>query len=423
MKTITMIIKLNILINLIKSNDILITINGSGDQRFVSSYYTDCPDIIYFINGTEIGNNTCHTTFEKEENTILLKWYNHPISGYKLFTDLKNIIQIKFLNITVVRDMHYIFCGCTSLKLIDFTGIHIVSKDKNQDTMFRAFKNCESLTSLDLSPLTSLRRDFREMFHGCKYLEYINFINFNESTQQFGSLSLDNIIPKNLVICINESLSPNFYSSLLNRACTTIYCGENWRKKQKIYIAENNTCMDYPKDIIISDSTFISNEYTTNDINSQSTYISDYLYTIFINDNINNIYNNIYNNIDYINNTIDNINNTIDNIIITNNIINTNNINITNIIRDLIKANNTIEQKMIVEKIINIIEEGGIKNLIITKNETILIQNENEIYQIATLSNQIKDKTIASINFGECENHLKNTYNIDLEEELIIYSF
>ena len=71
-------------------------------------------------------------------------------------------------------DMHEVFLDCSSLKSINFTGLHVVSAN-NADTMSNAFKNCISLTSLDLSMVFPLKRDFSSIFNGCKNLEYITF--------------------------------------------------------------------------------------------------------------------------------------------------------------------------------------------------------------------------------------------------------
>ena len=46
-----------------------------------------------------------------------------------------------------------------------------------------------------------LKRDFSSMFNGCKNLEYINFITYNESKViNSWYLSFDSIVPSNLVL-------------------------------------------------------------------------------------------------------------------------------------------------------------------------------------------------------------------------------
>ena len=141
-------------------------------------------------------------------------------------------------------DMHEIFLGCSSLQSINFTGLHVVSTN-NVDTMYNAFKNCISLTSLDLSMVFHLKRDFRYIFDNCNNLEYINFVTYDESKVESGwYINFDSIVPSNLVICVNETLAPNLKSFLSTRACTIIYCGKDWREKQKKIIKDSNTCFE-----------------------------------------------------------------------------------------------------------------------------------------------------------------------------------
>ena len=75
---ITIFLYLISLLNIIKSNEIIISIKGTGKQRFISNNaeqnYAHCPNEVYILNGNKIGNNICEYTFQTEENKILLKW-------------------------------------------------------------------------------------------------------------------------------------------------------------------------------------------------------------------------------------------------------------------------------------------------------------------------------------------------------------
>ena len=128
---ITILLFLISLLNIIKSNEIIISIKGSGKQRFISNNsennYARCPNEIYILNGNKInkiGNNICEYTFQTEENKIVLKWYD-PIDGYELFKELKNIVEINFSSCLIINSMHQIFFGSKSLKSINFTGLKI----------------------------------------------------------------------------------------------------------------------------------------------------------------------------------------------------------------------------------------------------------------------------------------------------------
>ena len=82
--------------------------------------------------------------------------------------------------------------------------------------MYGAFRYCESLTTLDLSPLVIPNLDFRFLFYDCKNLEYINFKNYDESkVRNNWKVEFDDKVPKNLVICIEETIAPNLFSSLI----------------------------------------------------------------------------------------------------------------------------------------------------------------------------------------------------------------
>ena len=208
----------------INSCEIIIKIKGPNNQKFVNNNnYHKCPDEIIFINENKKLNNKCESQFEKEENIIILKWNNH-INGYELFKGLTSIIEIHFFNCTIINSMHQIFNGCSSLKSINFTGLTINYLNQNVDTMYGTFKNCISLKSIDLSPIKLPSIDYRYFFDGCKNLEYINFINYDETKTRYDKLKLDDIVPKNLVICIKQDLAPILYSSLEKRECTIIYC-------------------------------------------------------------------------------------------------------------------------------------------------------------------------------------------------------
>ena len=90
--------------------------------------------------------------------------------------------------------------------------------------------------------------------------------------------------------------------------------------------------------------------------------------------------------------------------------------------------NNTIEDK---QKVINMIRrelfKGNlnklINNSIFQKKEDLLVEQNNMVYQVTSTENQ-KNKeylNISVIDLKECENKLKNHYNIGINESLIIF--
>ena len=62
-------------------------------------------------------------------------------------------------------------------------------------------------------------------------------------------------------------------------------------------------------------------------------------------------------------------------------------------------------------------------NLINNDNDYILIKTDNVIYQVSSVKHQmnLNSKDISNIDLGECEERLKNTYNISESNDLIIF--
>ena len=105
-------------------------------------------------------------------------------------------------------------------------------------TMNMMFYSCYTLTSLNLSNFdTSSVTRINKMFYGCNNLEYINLKNFNENKlsddYNYYSFIFD-LIPENVVICINEDNNRNkIIPQIKNKTCYTIDCSDNWKSVQK----------------------------------------------------------------------------------------------------------------------------------------------------------------------------------------------
>ena len=78
-------------------------------------------------------------------------------------------------------------------------------------------------------------------------------------------------------------------------------------------------------------------------------------------------------------------------------------------------------------QIINNIKKGvlngkiNLSNIINEEKNNFLIRDDNIIYGITTSNNKNKTKNISTINLGNCENILKDTYNIDENLPLVIF--
>lgn len=137
--------------------------------------------------------------------------FSDPINGLSLFGGLDYIIEADLSGCSLT-DMTSMFNGCTSLTSINLSGL--------DTTSFRSiaslFYNCESLISVDFSQIDlSNIIDFTNISNNCKSLEYINLINYDESlVYETNLIQLNEYIPSNLVICIDENKAPNLYNLL-----------------------------------------------------------------------------------------------------------------------------------------------------------------------------------------------------------------
>ena len=106
------------------------------------------------------------------------------------------------------------------------------------------FNGCSSLISLDLSNFNTKKvGNIFYMFNGCTNLQYINLKNF----ELIDTMSYDNIIngiPKNVIVCINQSKASYLYQLIENLNCSNIYCSDDWYLHQKKLNKETNECFD-----------------------------------------------------------------------------------------------------------------------------------------------------------------------------------
>ena len=83
------------------------------------------------------------------------------------------------------------------------------------------------------------------------------------------------------------------------------------------------------------------------------------------------------------------------------------------------------EDKYLFKKeIIASIQNGSLSEILteVFQNGTnLIIQNEKELYQISTLSNQIKINNISFLNFTQCEEILKEKNIIKENEDLLMF--
>ena len=288
---------------------------------------------------------------------------------YSMFLNCSSLTSIYLSNFDTskVEKMHNMFSGCNSLTSLNLSNFDT----SNVQTMGYMFNNCKSLSILDLSNFNTEKvTDMTKMFYGCENLGFLNLKNFdNSNCDKFKDILKGT--PENLVFCIDNENSGKILEQLNNKICSNNNCSYNgidiieseFNKQRYSY---KNNCVE-----ICPEGT-----YTDKDI-----YICKYCHA-----------QNFFNNLCHLD--FDNIN----------------------------------ERENIIKTIVNEITDKTLDDLIsnmLEGQQDILIKKNNTLYQITTLSNQLKisqdNNNISSINFGNCDKILKTKYNIGKDEELILF--
>ena len=166
--------------NIIEYNsfEIKLKLQRIGYSNILSSFFNKryYPDIIY-ING--IQNDTIQNKyyFNKAINNATLIWNKTINSCYHMFNGCSNIIEIDFSNFDTsdVTDMGFMFCGCNNLSSLNLSNF----KTSNVRSMLNMFRACNNLYSLNLSNFkTSNVRSMNGMFCGCSSLFYLDLSHF-----------------------------------------------------------------------------------------------------------------------------------------------------------------------------------------------------------------------------------------------------
>ena len=391
-------------------SEMTLKIKGNGNQKLfkINAEYK----IYLYGNETEYNIQDDYTIINidnGEENTIKVIFTSFEGKLNDAFEYLSNIIEIDLSKInTAIKSLANTFVGCSSLKFVNLTNLN-TSLNDNMGHLFancrslasidlssfdtsnvlyldNMFLNCFSLTSLNLSNfnttkvtvihnmfqkcilLTSLNlsnfdlpqiSDISDMIIDCKNLQYLNLKN-----KELNSYVVQNIIrntSKNLVICIDEEV----YNNGLNpsdKICTNLDCSENWLQKQKKLFAYNDSCTD--------NCIYLYKDKCYDEC-PNGTY-HDYINNICINSEIN------------INESIS-IQYKIECYFLQ---------------RCEIKSQTMEEKEIFKQNILNSIKNGSLSNLItsqVNNNNYLMINDENEIYLISTLENQMFMENITSI--------------------------
>jgi surface protein len=328
----------------------------------------------------------------------------------------------------MVRNMAQLFSGCkklVTLNLLNFNTSSVV----NMDSMF---KECYSLTSLNLSnfnttlvtnmkymffscnKLTSLNLsnfraksliDIDYIFYDCKNLEYINMYHFYEG--KISHLSdMFHGVKENIIYCIKKEVTADHIISQISlKKCSINDCSSDWKSKRKKMVYKKNICLNscledktykYEYDFYCYDKCPVGSHSSKDNIyiceNNIFECVAKYPF-IVINDKS-------CKEDCYCDEFFDNI--------------------------CTINSINEESKSILIRNIINGIQEGLIDNLIenyiIKKNMNIIKIVNNTQYQITSSFNQNpKDSNISTLELGDCENKLKDIYNIPKKDPLIIF--
>lgn len=187
-----------------------ITVNGGNATQTITVVQLGLDNGFVYRHLLEkaLGDNLDKVTeiiFHTEDNHVtdicFNDWYRYPvylqldgtvlhlytesklfdIDPQDLFYGFSSLEKIDLSKVVLAEEsssMHSMFCGCASLKEIQF-GDFDTSKITNMRNMF-AF--CSSIQTLDLSIFdTANVTDMSSMFYGCKSLESLNISSFNTS--------------------------------------------------------------------------------------------------------------------------------------------------------------------------------------------------------------------------------------------------
>ncbi len=130
-------------------NTIEIVLYSNSNQiiKFINLNSNDNDNIDMYIN--EIQNNFTNEINLEENKTILIKLNfsnDYDINCEKLFSNINVIKNITFNNFNLCKNMSYMFSGCNSLEIIDFSTF----KTDNINEIIGTFSNCTSLTTINL---------------------------------------------------------------------------------------------------------------------------------------------------------------------------------------------------------------------------------------------------------------------------------
>ena len=395
---------------------ITLKVKGSGLQYILNPKFNESggifPDEV-LLNGNPQIKGIYSVNPLAEESNISLFWNNKLDSLNDMFRDCINITEIDLskFDTSIVTRMSAMFYNCKSLKKVDFSNFN----SSLMIGMGSSFYNCSSLEYLNLSNFdTSNNNHFNDMFYNCYSLKYLNISNFNTSKASSMNRMFYNCSSLKFIDLNNLTKIPIYRADNILFGCHNLkYLNiKNYVENQDIQY--NDLFQD-----ILSNSNFTIcyNESINSKLKAyiNSTEIfSSFCYENFFIDNMDYSNTKIETNIitEYIINATSNLN-----ISFTNSIylINCEPSQVCNI-SDLFPQYK--EMGNLSELLLDEIKKGNVQQILKEKNN-IILQENNDVHQIAKYSFQKNNLNYTSIDLKDCEDLLNN--NKDNNSELFIY--
>ena len=322
-------------------------------------------------------------------------------------TDMKDLffncikltsINLKNFDTSKVTDMSSMFYGCSYLQSLDLSSFN-TSLVTNMKSMFYS---CLKLVSLDLSNFNIQKvLNMGSMFSTCKNLSFINFYNYNNTIANMKDIFYQT--SSDLIICINNlTKTIGITTKLFESQCIAFDCNIDMKQKQKIIFDKRiclNDCLNDKKYKYEYNNFCYSKCPTGTHLKNDENYSCE--------KNINEcIVKYPFLNIE------------------TNKCIE--DCSAQDFFNNKCRLNNyNIEsQRILIMNIINGLEDGSLDDLLNQvlsgEREDIIKEYNGIIYQIEFSFNR-KNENISKVILGECENILKEEYNISKKENLIIF--
>ena len=307
-----------------------------------------------------------------------------------LVTDMGHMFykcsQLPILNLLsfrtpLVKNMEYMFSNCYNLEILYISSFN-TSLVENYSHMFYG---CTNLLSLDLEGfILDQAKDMQYMFYNCENLGFINFEQANDTNiEQYYNMFTGT--PENMVFCFNES-NTKFMKQIENKQCTYVDCDNDWEKIREKVVATSNECVDQCKRL-----TRFFYRYRCYERCPKGTYPHNFICN-----------KEIY---EYKKNQTCDIKNYF-----------LHNCNIT--------LNTDLEKHKFILNTTEGIMNADLYDIILyvlDYNKIYTIKEKNEVYQLYSLSNKIRDPELTYIDLDECGKLLKNKYKLKENEEILVF--